>query len=100
MASLACPECGSVTIVLDGRSVKDDRNKFRRRRLCNECGYKFTTYEDNSPFSKLSEKEQKLIEDYRKGFCVLVFETNDRRKLKPVRDASDKEYIKYVGYSI
>ncbi|MCK5133741.1 MAG: transcriptional repressor NrdR [Candidatus Sabulitectum sp.] len=42
---MRCPRCSnSNDRVIDSRTVKDGRAT-RRRRECNECGYRFTTYE-------------------------------------------------------
>lgn len=42
---MKCPFCGSdSTRVIDSRPA-DDNNSIRRRRVCDECGKRFTTYE-------------------------------------------------------
>lgn len=42
---MKCPYCGhSDTRVIDSRPA-DDNNAIRRRRSCDECGKRFTTYE-------------------------------------------------------
>ncbi|HCW22457.1 MAG TPA: transcriptional regulator NrdR [Lachnospiraceae bacterium] len=42
---MKCPYCGSEnTRVVDSRSV-DENNSIRRRRICDDCGRRFTTYE-------------------------------------------------------
>ena len=42
---MKCPYCGYLdTRVIDSRPA-DDRNSIRRRRSCDECGKRFTTYE-------------------------------------------------------
>lgn len=42
---MKCPYCGSVdTQVKDSRPT-DDGSAIRRRRICNECGGRFTTFE-------------------------------------------------------
>lgn len=42
---MKCPFCSSDnTRVIDSRPA-DDNNSIRRRRLCDECGKRFTTYE-------------------------------------------------------
>ncbi|SKA72683.1 hypothetical protein SAMN02745702_01661 [Desulfobaculum bizertense DSM 18034] len=38
----ACPECEGVTFV---RRTKTNEYKIVRRRICKECGYRFTTCE-------------------------------------------------------
>ena len=39
---MTCPICGGDTRIIDSRN-KDDHKK--RRRICQECGYKFNTIE-------------------------------------------------------
>ena len=42
---MKCPYCSSEnTRVIDSRPA-DDNNSIRRRRLCDDCGKRFTTYE-------------------------------------------------------
>ena len=42
---MKCPYCGnSDTRVIDSRPA-DDNSSIRRRRCCDECGKRFTTYE-------------------------------------------------------
>ena len=42
---MRCPKCGgSKSSVVDSRQVEDG-NTIRRRRECEECHYRFTTYE-------------------------------------------------------
>ena len=44
---MKCPFCSSEnTRVIDSRPA-DDNNSIRRRRLCDDCGKRFTTYEIN-----------------------------------------------------
>ena len=42
---MKCPSCGQLdTRVIDSRSSKDDA-EIRRRRVCDACSHRFTTYE-------------------------------------------------------
>lgn len=42
---MKCPLCGEIdTRVIDSRSIKED-TEIRRRRLCDGCTHRFTTYE-------------------------------------------------------
>ncbi|MSH50200.1 transcriptional regulator NrdR, partial [Escherichia coli] len=42
---MRCPKCGgSKSSVVDSRQAEDG-NTIRRRRECEECHYRFTTYE-------------------------------------------------------
>ena len=43
---MRCPKCGHLEDkVIDGRSAKNG-GVIRRRRMCEGCGYRFTTYEE------------------------------------------------------
>ena len=45
---MKCPYCSSEnTRVIDSRPA-DDNNSIRRRRLCDDCGKRFTTYEKDN----------------------------------------------------
>jgi len=44
---MRCPKCWSSTKVVDSRDL-ENANEVRRRRHCEKCGYKFTTYEKPS----------------------------------------------------
>lgn len=43
-SALVCPKCGGDTGVKDSRPNRDNTG-IRRRRLCEVCGYRFTTWE-------------------------------------------------------
>lgn len=40
---MICPECFSVTHVIDSRPYQE--TDIRRRRMCGECEHRFTTFE-------------------------------------------------------
>ena len=40
-----CPVCGETTRVINSR-VRRTTNSVRRRRVCDSCGYRMTTYEN------------------------------------------------------
>lgn len=42
--SMGCPQCPGGTHVIDSRYNKTEAT-YRRRRRCDRCGYRFTTYE-------------------------------------------------------
>ena len=43
---MRCPKCGHLDDkVIDSRSVRNG-DVIRRRRICSQCGYRFTTYEE------------------------------------------------------
>ena len=61
---MKCPYCNQDnTRVVDSRPV-DDNNAIRRRRMCDECGRRFTTYEkveDDSPGGNQEGSEQRAV---------------------------------------
>lgn len=64
---MKCPFCGQDnTRVVDSRPV-DDTNSIRRRRLCDACGKRFTTYEkiETIPLSVI--KKDQTREQYDRG---------------------------------
>lgn len=64
---MRCPFCGQDnTRVVDSRPV-DDTNSIRRRRLCDTCGKRFTTYEkiETIPLSVI--KKDQTREQYDRG---------------------------------
>ena len=55
-----CPKCGTRAEVIDCR-FKEKTGATKRRRKCNECGYKYSTYEVDE------EMYKRLIND-REGY--------------------------------
>ena len=67
---MKCPYCGHLdTRVIDSRPA-DDRNSIRRRRSCDECGKRFTTYEKVETIPLVVIKKDRTREQY------------DRRKIE------------------
>jgi transcriptional repressor NrdR len=59
-----CPYCGSDnTRVIDSRPV-DDNNSIRRRRMCDECEKRFTTYEKIETIPLIVIKKDNNREQY------------------------------------
>ena len=59
-----CPYCSSEnTRVIDSRPA-DDNNSIRRRRLCDECGKRFTTYEKVETIPLIIVKKDNNREQY------------------------------------
>ncbi len=42
---MKCPKCESKDLSIIDSRTSDEQNTIRRRRFCNECSYKFSTYE-------------------------------------------------------
>ncbi len=61
---MRCPFCGSIRDkVIDSRSTKDDC-EIRRRRECEECGGRFTTYERIEEIMPVVKKKNGEREPY------------------------------------
>ena len=61
---MKCPYCGHLdTRVIDSRPA-DDRNSIRRRRSCDECGKRFTTYEKVETIPLIVIKKDNTREEY------------------------------------
>ena len=63
---MKCPFCSSdSTRVIDSRPA-DDNNSIRRRRLCDDCGKRFTTYEKVETIPMIVIKKDSTREQYRR----------------------------------
>ena len=61
---MKCPYCGSEDIrVIDSRPA-DEQNAIRRRRECEQCGKRFTTYERLETFPLMVIKKDESREAY------------------------------------
>lgn len=61
---MKCPFCSSEnTRVIDSRP-EDDNNSIRRRRLCDDCGKRFTTYEKVETIPLIVIKKDNTREQY------------------------------------
>lgn len=61
---MKCPFCGNEdTRVIDSRPA-DDNNSIRRRRMCDECGKRFTTYEKVETIPLIVIKKDNNREQY------------------------------------
>ena len=64
---MKCPFCSSEnTRVIDSRPA-DDNNSIRRRRLCDDCGKRFTTYEKVETIPLIVIKKDDNREAYDRG---------------------------------
>ncbi len=64
---MKCPFCGEDnTRVIDSRPA-DDNNSIRRRRECDDCGKRFTTYEKVETIPLIVIKKDKVREPYDRG---------------------------------
>ena len=64
---MKCPYCSSEnTRVIDSRPA-DDNNSIRRRRLCDDCGKRFTTYEKVETIPLIVIKKDNNREQYQRS---------------------------------
>lgn len=64
---MRCPFCGSDnTRVIDSRPA-DDNNSIRRRRMCDDCGKRFTTYEKVETIPLIVIKKDNVREQYERA---------------------------------
>ena len=64
---MKCPFCSSETTrVIDSRPA-DDNNSIRRRRLCDDCGKRFTTYEKVETIPLIVIKKDNNREQYERS---------------------------------
>ncbi|MCR4674732.1 MAG: transcriptional regulator NrdR [Lachnospiraceae bacterium] len=64
---MRCPFCGSDnTRVIDSRPA-DDNNSIRRRRMCDDCGKRFTTYEKVETIPLIVIKKDNVREQYERS---------------------------------
>lgn len=67
MSSVKCPFCSNEnTRVIDSRPA-DDNNSIRRRRMCDECGKRFTTYEKIETIPLIIIKKDNNREPYERA---------------------------------
>ena len=101
---MKCPFCGlDNTRVIDSRPA-DDNSSIRRRRLCDECGKRFTTYERveqieqmvNQIENELFNLEYKEIESKQIGEVVMEH-LKTLEQVAYVRFASVYREFKDVG---
>lgn len=77
---MKCPFCGnSDTKVLDTRTM-DDQSAVRRRRLCEKCNKRFTTYEriDSLPLSVIKSNSTRELFDREKLMKGIIMSCNKR----------------------
>lgn len=56
-----CPECDHpYTYTIDTRITRT--NRVRRRRLCNKCGYRYTTYESSAQAQAFEDEMPEILD--------------------------------------
>lgn len=67
---MRCPNCGYVdSKVLDSRP-SEEGNSIRRRRECDKCNYRFTTYEKIEELPIMVIKKSNVIEPFNKNKII------------------------------
>ncbi len=61
---MKCPFCSSENTQSDRFRPADDNNSIRRRRLCDDCGKRFTTYEKVETIPLIVIKKDNTREQY------------------------------------
>lgn len=95
---MTCPICGGDTSIIDSRN-KDDYKK--RRRICQECGYKFNTIEiDMDLYLKMEvkmiiENQEEVLAalEYLRDFSSLI----GRTEMEYLTDIDKMDFIKYLN---
>ena len=94
---MKCPYCSSEnTRVIDSRPA-DDNNSIRRRRLCDECGKRFTTYEkyEETPLVVSKKDGRRELFDAKKllGGLLKAFEKRPvpYEKVQEIADSVERE---------
>ena len=78
---MKCPFCGSDnTRVIDSRPA-DDNTSIRRRRLCDDCGKRFTTYEKVETIPLVIIKKDKIREAYIYRYIFYVYTQEHKHRM-------------------
>ncbi len=91
---MRCPFCGNrESKVLDKRETGDQNETTRRRRVCDKCGRRFTTYEKVEPFDLLVIKKDGRKEAFdREKLMKGISRSCEKRQItrKMITDLVDK----------
>ena len=89
---MKCPFCGhDNTRVIDSRPA-DENNSIRRRRVCDECGKRFTTYEKVETIPLIDIKKDNNRETYDRCTPRLPQKTRQRQPdHTPGRRSGDRD---------
>ena len=93
---MRCPYCGSENSrVVDSRPAEDN-NAIRRRRQCDECGKRFTTYEkiETEPLSVIKKDKTRQLYDRNREVETSVIGEMVMDKLK---DLNEVAYVRFAA---
>lgn len=98
-----CPSCsGKKLNIIDSRDVKKN-NQTKRRRICLECGYRFTTVEnlDIPPIEVLKDKN--IIEQFNseilKNSIFEAFKDNGKSNIDTIKNITETLTDKFTKLS-
>ena len=99
---MKCPNCGAETTrVLDSRN-SNDKTYVKRRRVCEDCNYKFTTYEkiEETPLYIVKKDNRREKFDRNKLLNGLIRATIKRNISREELDTFVLEIEKYIQNSL
>jgi transcriptional repressor NrdR len=89
LIDLKCPTCqNSGTRVLDSRPVDDGRST-RRRRECEECGYRFTTFEKVEEIPLIVVKKEGTREEFNRDKILRGLIKACEKRPVPLKELED-----------
>ncbi len=81
---MKCPRCSySDTKVRESR-LSNEGHSVRRRRVCLECHYRFTTYEEEEVFSFQVRKKDNRFEEFSRSKLIKAIVTACRKRQIPI----------------
>lgn len=84
---MTCPVCGGDTFVIDSKKKPDT---ICRRRQCQDCNHRFTTYEvDQDLYNKLTWSLDKFLERNEVALQRIIHEATDQ-----IRARLHSDYIR------
>lgn len=89
---MKCPNCDGDTQVSETRQA-EDKHQVRRRRICQKCGYRFTTLEQLAPPPMKVEKRRGGVQPYDRAKLSRCIEAVTRHR--PVQDKVD-ELVEWI----
>jgi transcriptional regulator NrdR family protein len=70
---MKCPKCGSDMLVADTRETEN--NRIRRRRVCNACRYRLTTYEITleqlGEYNRIERENDRILNKVRELISIM-----------------------------
>lgn len=88
---MKCPSCGFLETKVTNSRLSTDAEAVRRRRECERCSFRFTTYEEREPIHFFVKKKNGSAEPYQR----LKLESGIRKALekRPVSEDKIKQLV-------